>query len=75
MVIYLDSSAAVNVPPVRDIASAYRHSTLRSLDAIHLATARFVASAGGVEVAAFATYDSRLLGFAEAEGFAAIGPV
>lgn len=53
--------------PVRAIAAAYQDPLLRSLDAIHLATAQVVAD-GGEELTAFVTYDKRLIVAARAAG-------
>ena len=55
---------------VRAAASAYRQPLLRSLDAIHLATANSL-SAG---VDAFVTYDARLASVAHAEHFDVVMP-
>lgn len=44
---------------VRATAGGYPEPTLRSLDAIHLATAEFL-QASGEPIAAFVTYDKRL---------------
>ncbi|MGH3680553.1 MAG: type II toxin-antitoxin system VapC family toxin [Natronosporangium sp.] len=44
---------------VRATAGAYPESTLRSLDAIHLATAELLV-ASGKQLSAFVTYDKRL---------------
>lgn len=52
-------------PVVRAAAAAYPDPDLRSLDAIHLATARGVF---GHRLAAFVTYDRRLLAAAAASG-------
>ncbi|MGH3656507.1 MAG: type II toxin-antitoxin system VapC family toxin [Micromonosporaceae bacterium] len=48
---------------VRATAGAYTDPNLRSLDAIHLATAQVVL---GADLSAFVTYDKRLLAAAEA---------
>ena len=45
---------------VRAIAAAHPEPSLRSLDAIHLATAQLLASEAGAELIAFVTYDQRL---------------
>jgi len=45
-------------PVIRSTAAAYQDSALRSLDAIHLATAQVAASAASLT--AFVTYDRRL---------------
>ncbi|MGH2366026.1 MAG: type II toxin-antitoxin system VapC family toxin [Chloroflexota bacterium] len=58
---------------VRAIAGAYQYPLLRSLDAIHLASARVVA-AEGTAIDAFVAYDARLLGWAREEGLPAISP-
>jgi hypothetical protein len=58
---------------IRAIASAYTYPLLRSLDAVHLATARFLVSSG-TPVDAFISYDQRLAEFAAAEGFAVLAP-
>lgn len=57
---------------VRAIAGAYQHASLRSLDAIHLATAAYVASTERLD--ALVAYDSRLLDLARAEGFTTLSP-
>jgi uncharacterized protein len=44
---------------VRATAAAYVEPTLRTLDAIHLATAEFLV-ASGMQLTAFVTYDKRL---------------
>lgn len=49
---------------VRATAAAYTDPTLRSLDAIHLATAQLITS----DLEAFVTYDKRLLTAADAAG-------
>ena len=51
-------------------ASRLPEPTLRSLDAIHLATALLL----GDEVSAFVAYDKRLLAAAEAHGLPAVAP-
>jgi len=51
-------------PAVVDRAAAYGYSDLRSLDAIHLATAEHVVSVTGEVLEAFVAYDERLLGAA-----------
>ncbi|MBL7493468.1 type II toxin-antitoxin system VapC family toxin [Frankia sp. AgB1.9] len=50
---------------VRSVAATLDDPLLRSLDAIHLATAILVARRDGVIIDAFVTYDQRLLGAAE----------
>jgi predicted nucleic acid-binding protein len=56
---------------VRATAAAYHDAALRSLDAIHLATAHAVF---GDELTAFVTYDKRLLASAEAQGLPVAHP-
>jgi predicted nucleic acid-binding protein len=51
---------------VRATAAAFPDAHLRSLDAIHLATAMLLA--GDVDLEAFITYDKRLLAAAHATG-------
>ena len=53
---------------VRATAGAYQDPLLRSLDAIHLATAQIVTDAAGAELTAFVTYDKRLIAAARAVG-------
>jgi predicted nucleic acid-binding protein len=53
---------------VRATAASYPEPTLRSLDAIHLATAQVVANESGGGLTAFVTYDQRLLSAAQAAG-------
>ena len=55
-------------------AGAYAEPTLRSLDAIHLATAHSIASAAGDEFEALITYDRRLANAATAEGLHVVAP-
>ena len=54
--------------PIRAAAGAYQDPLLRSLDAIHLATAQTVAESTGTEISAFVTYDKRLIAAARAVG-------
>lgn len=56
---------------VRATAASYRSPDLRSLDAIHLATAQAIF---GRHLTAFVTYDKRLLGCARSMGLPAIAP-
>ncbi|RZS37195.1 hypothetical protein EV193_106433 [Herbihabitans rhizosphaerae] len=58
---------------VRATAAAYPDPLLRSLDAIHLATAE-LAVAAGKTVEAFVTYDKRLASAAEGAGLAVVAP-
>lgn len=58
---------------VRATAAAYLDPTLRSLDAIHLATADSLVGAGKT-VGAFVTYDKRLGAAAAENGFAVVAP-
>jgi len=56
---------------VRAAAAAYPDARLRSLDAIHLATAEAIF---GAALTAFVTYDDRLLGAAAAAGLPIAAP-
>ncbi|MGB8995317.1 MAG: type II toxin-antitoxin system VapC family toxin [Pseudonocardiaceae bacterium] len=56
---------------VRTTAAGYPRADLRSLDAIHLATAQVVF---GNQLASFVTYDTRLLSAAEALGLPVASP-
>lgn len=58
---------------VRATAAAYTDPDLRSLDAIHLATADQL-RASGKTVSSFVTYDSRLARVAHAAGFPPAAP-
>lgn len=53
--------------PIRVLAGAYQDPLLRSLDAVHLATAQALTD-GGEELTAFVTYDKRLIEAARAVG-------
>ncbi|MFI6129574.1 PIN domain-containing protein [Micromonospora sp. NPDC051141] len=59
---------------VRAAAGAYVEPTLRSLDAIHLATAEVLARQSAAEFIAFVTYDRRLLAAAKAVGLPVASP-
>lgn len=59
---------------VRATAAAYEDSALRSLDAIHLATAQLLVGQPGAEALTFVTYDQRLLKAAESMGLAVAAP-
>jgi predicted nucleic acid-binding protein len=59
---------------VRETAAAFTETTLRSLDAIHLATAQVLINASGTPLAAFVTYDQRLLASAKAWGLPVASP-
>jgi predicted nucleic acid-binding protein len=59
---------------VRATAAAYHEPTLRSLDAIHLATAQVLAGEAGGTFEAFVTYDQRLLAAAIAVGLPTQSP-
>jgi uncharacterized protein len=61
----LDMTAAV-----RAKAAGYRYPQLRSLDALHLATADLLRE----ELHAFVTYDRRLAAYADAAGLSVVGP-
>jgi len=58
---------------VRATAGAYPAPLLRSLDAIHLATAEFLL-ASGKAITAFVTYDKRLAEAASQAGLPAVAP-
>lgn len=58
---------------VRATAAAYTDPGLRSLDAIHLATADQLRSSGKM-ISSFVTYDSRLAQAASSAGFTAQAP-
>jgi predicted nucleic acid-binding protein len=58
---------------IRATAGAYVTDTLRSLDAIHLATAEVLAASGRT-VSAFVTYDRRQAAAAEGAGFPVRSP-
>jgi len=53
---------------IRATAGAYQDPLLRSLDAIHLATAQTVADSTGTDLSSFVTYDKRLIAAARALG-------
>jgi predicted nucleic acid-binding protein len=59
---------------VRAVAASYADPSLRSLGAIHLATAQVLTAELGEPLAAFVTYDTRLLAAAQAAGFTATAP-
>nr|WP_205864085.1 type II toxin-antitoxin system VapC family toxin [Planosporangium mesophilum] len=59
---------------IRATAAAFPQPTLRSLDAIHLATAQVLANESGATLTAFVTYDQRLLASAEAAGLPTASP-
>jgi predicted nucleic acid-binding protein len=59
---------------VRARAAAYPNAALRSLDAIHLATAELVDEEGDAELEAFVTYDTRLAAAAAALGLPTVSP-
>jgi hypothetical protein len=60
--------------PVRALAASYKDPMLRSLDAIHLATAQLLANRSGAETTTLVTYDKRLLIAAKAAGLATASP-
>lgn len=60
---------------VRATASAYDDPLLRSLDAIHLATAHLLAGQAGADPLVFVTYDERLLKAAQDIGLTVEAPV
>jgi predicted nucleic acid-binding protein len=59
---------------VRATAAAFTEPTLRSLDAIHLATAQILTNESGTTLIAFVTYDRRLLDSAKAAGLPTASP-
>ena len=59
---------------VRAIAAGYEEPLLRSLDAIHLATAQLMAGSPETGFEAFVTYDRRLLAAATAIGLPTASP-
>jgi hypothetical protein len=59
---------------VRAVAASYADPLLRSLDAIHLATAQVLTAELGEPLAAFVTYDKRLLAAAQTAGFTTASP-
>ncbi|MGN9802919.1 type II toxin-antitoxin system VapC family toxin [Micromonospora sp. L32] len=59
---------------IRAAAGAYPDPLLRSLDAIHLATAQILAAQAGADFAAFVTYDRRLLDAAKSTGLPVASP-
>jgi predicted nucleic acid-binding protein len=61
-------------PTIRAIAAAFPEPMLRSLDAIHLATAQALSGAVGVRLIAFVTYDIRLADIAMAYGMPVAQP-
>jgi hypothetical protein len=60
--------------PVRALAASYKDPMLRSLDAIHLATAQLLANRSGGKDTTLVTYDKRLLIAAKAAGLATESP-
>ncbi|GAA4963927.1 type II toxin-antitoxin system VapC family toxin [Yinghuangia aomiensis] len=59
---------------IRAAAAAFPDPMLRSLDAIHLATAQWLAVQPGGALEAFVTYDARLLKAAEEVGLPTAAP-
>jgi predicted nucleic acid-binding protein len=59
---------------IRATAAAFAEPTLRSLDAIHLATAQVLTNESGAELLAFVAYDRRLLDAAKAAGLPIASP-
>jgi predicted nucleic acid-binding protein len=59
---------------IRALAASYADSALRSLDAIHLATAQMLTAELGEPPAAFVSYDKRLLAAASAAGLPTASP-
>ncbi len=59
---------------IRATAAAFAEPTMRSLDAIHIATAQVLANESGTPLTAFVTYDRRLLASAKAAGLPTASP-
>jgi uncharacterized protein len=59
---------------IRSSAAAYPEPTLRTSDAIHLATAQVLANESGRDLTAFVTYDPRLMEAAHAAGLPTVCP-
>ena len=59
---------------IRATAVAFAEPTLRSLDAVHLATAQVLTNESGTTLIAFVTYDRRLLEHAKAAGLPVASP-
>lgn len=59
---------------IRATAAAFAEPTLRSLDAIHLATAQVLTNEAGSGLLAFVTYDRRLLAAAATAGIPVASP-
>lgn len=59
---------------IRATAAAFAEPALRSLDAIHLATAQVLANQSGAALLAFVTYDLRLLASARTVGLPTASP-
>ena len=59
---------------IRATAATYEDHALRTLDAVHLATAQVLASGTGAEIEAFVSYDKRLLAAAAAVGLPTSSP-
>jgi len=60
--------------PILERAAAFPSSDLRSLDAIHLATATYVRDEGLAVIDAFVTYDVRLATLATEHGLRTVSP-
>jgi predicted nucleic acid-binding protein len=61
-------------PEMLDLAATLEPATLRSLDAIHLATALHLIAEQAVEISHFVVYDHRLAVAARDAGFSAVSP-
>jgi len=59
---------------IRATAAAFAEATLRTVDAIHLATAQILANESGTPLTAFVTYDQRLLAAAASVGLPTASP-
>ena len=60
--------------PILERAAAFPSADLRSLDAIHLATATYVRDEGLAAIDAFVTYDVRLATLATEHGLRTVSP-
>jgi len=59
---------------IRATAAAFAEATLRTVDAIHLATAQILANESGTPLTAFVTYDQLLLAEAASVGLPTASP-
>ena len=61
-------------PAIRAAAGTFPDPLLRSLDAVHLATAQSVTASTGLQLMALVSYDKRLISAARAAGLAVAHP-